>query len=172
MILVPYDGSADAQAAIDLVAERMPGTTVTVMTVWEPFLQTLARVGMGMGMGMGVTGGYAPEDSESMDASARDAALATATQGAERAAAAGLVAATRIEMRHSDVAAAILGVAAEVDADIIAMGTRGRGGLRSFFLGSVSHAVLQHADRAVLVVPSPALAAQRRAHGRHDAAHA
>jgi hypothetical protein len=29
-------------------------------------------------------------------------------------------------------------------------------------LGSVSHAVLQHADRAVIVVPSPAVAEERR----------
>jgi hypothetical protein len=41
-------------------------------------------------------------------------------------------------------------------------GTRGRSGVQSFLLGSVSHQVVQHADRAVLVVPSLTLAEKRR----------
>ena len=65
MILMSYDGSADAQAAIDRLAHVMPGATVTVLTVWEPFMQTMARTGMGMGVGF--TGGYSGADAESVD---------------------------------------------------------------------------------------------------------
>ena len=50
------------------------------------------------------------------------------------------------------------------------MGTRGLSGVKSFLLGSVSHAVVQHADRAVLVVPSPELSERRRERVDHDAA--
>jgi nucleotide-binding universal stress UspA family protein len=60
------------------------------------------------------------------------------------------------------VAGAILAVANDLDADTIVLGTRGLTGLRSILLGSVSHAVLQHADRSVIVVPSPAIAQERR----------
>jgi nucleotide-binding universal stress UspA family protein len=100
-------------------------------------------------------------DSEVIDKASREAALANATEGAERATAAGLVARARPEARQGDVANTILVVAADVGADVIVMGTRGLGAIKSFLLGSVSHAVIQRADRAVLIVPSPALAEQR-----------
>ncbi len=158
MILLSYDKSLDANAAIDRVAKLMPGAETMILTVWEPLLDTLTRTGA-LGMGMAV-GTYA--DSEEVDAASREAALGTATEGAQRATAAGLVAHPRCERRHGDVANTILAVAADVDADLIVMGTRGRGGVQSFLLGSVSHAVVQHADRAVMVAPSPALAVRRR----------
>ena len=43
MILLCYDGSADAQAAVDLAARAMPGAEVTVLTIWEPWLAAMAR---------------------------------------------------------------------------------------------------------------------------------
>jgi hypothetical protein len=55
-----------------------------------------------------------------------------------------------------------------VDAEAIVLGRRGLTGVKSLLLGSVSHAVLQHADRPVVVVPSPAVT-EARAQRRHDA---
>jgi nucleotide-binding universal stress UspA family protein len=158
MILVAYDGSADAQAAIDRVAELMPGAEVTVLSVWEPFADALARSGA-MGLGVGMAGRYA--ESDDLDASIAAAALATAAEGAQRATAAGLVAHPRSAARDGGIATTIIATADDVEADLIATGTRGLGGVKSFLLGSVSHAVVQHADRAVLVVPSLALADRR-----------
>jgi nucleotide-binding universal stress UspA family protein len=156
MILACYDGSADAQAAIDHAARLMPGAEMTVLTVWEPFQVALSRTG-GMGMAMGTS--Y--PDSGDIDVATEQAAEARATEGAERATAAGLVAEPRVAVRDDGVAGAILAVADDLDADVIVVGTRGFTGLRSMLLGSVSHAVLQHANRSVIVVPSAAVAEER-----------
>jgi nucleotide-binding universal stress UspA family protein len=157
MILVCYDGSADAQAAVDRAGSLMPGSDATVLVIWETILETMTRNGS-LGMGFGMVGAYGDDDD---DAAIAKAAVATAADGAQRAAAVGLVAQPRTARRGDDITAVILAVAADVNADVIVLGTRGLGGVKSLMLGSVSHAVLHHADRAVLVVPSPELADQR-----------
>ncbi len=158
-VLLSYDGSADAQAAIVRAARIMPGAAVTVLTVWEPLAEMLWRTGSLTG-GLGSAGTY-PEMRQS-DAADHEVALAIAREGAERATTLGLVAQPRCESRRGGIANTIIAVAAELDAAVVVMGTRGLGGLKSLLLGSVSHAVVQHAERPVLVVPSPAVAEGRR----------
>lgn len=52
----------------------------------------------------------------------------------------------------SDVVRAILGVARDIDADLIVMATHGRGGLKHVFLGSVAEAVVRNATCPVLTL--------------------
>jgi nucleotide-binding universal stress UspA family protein len=165
MILVCYDGSSDAQSAIDCAARLMPGAETTVLSVWEAYLDTIARSGA-MGVGFGMVGSL-DDDGDAADAASRAAALAIAREGAERATAAGLVAEPRIASRQAGIAFAILDVAVDLEADVVVVGTRGRGGVKSYLLGIVSHEVTQHADRPVLVAPSAGLARRRRAWTRH-----
>jgi nucleotide-binding universal stress UspA family protein len=162
VILVCYDGSADAGAAAERTAKLFPGMPVTVLTVWEPYVEMLTQNGFGLA--------YAPPltDVEQVDAAVEKEARATAQHGTERLRHNGIAVEPRVEPQRTSVSARILAVADEVDADAIALGTRGRGGIKSLLLGSVSHAVVQHADRPVLVVPSAAVAQARRA--RHDRA--
>jgi nucleotide-binding universal stress UspA family protein len=159
MILLCYDGSADAQAAVDVAARTMPGAEATVLTIWETSLDAMAR-SSSMGAGWGLAMGY--DDDGKIDRANEQAARDSAQEGAGRARDAGLRAQPRIASRHGDIADTILLEAAELDVDLIVVGTRGRGDVKSFLLGSVSHHLVQHADRAVTVVPSAELAEQRR----------
>lgn len=154
-VLVGCDGSADARAAIDHVAELLPGAGVTILTVWEPLAGTLMRTGPMGGGGQWV-------DVEKADAASAVTALACATDGAERATAAGLDARPLVVASHDGVAVTILATAADLDAPLVVLGTRGRGGVGSLLLGSVSQSVIHHADRPVLVVPDADLARRRQ----------
>jgi nucleotide-binding universal stress UspA family protein len=160
MILIGYDGSADSQAAVARAAELMPGQPATVLTVWEPFTDVMA------GAGAGMLSWPASGTLEEIDAASDHAARTRAEQGAELAQRGGLRPQVRVGVRGATVAETILVAADDVQADVIVLGTRGLGGVKSLLLGSVSHAVLQHADRPVLVVPSPEVAARRTASRR------
>lgn len=156
-LLLAYDGSDDAKAALEHAAGLLPGATARVLSVWEPLMLTILRSGAG-GLGVGYTG-----DSTEIDDAARTACADCATEGAGLAIAAGLDASPRVAVSEGDLARTILEAAEDLDAGVVVLGTRGLGGVRSFLLGSVSHQVLQHADRPVMVVPSAARADERRA---------
>ena len=158
MILIAYDGSSDAKSAIDGAGELFGGAPATVLTVWEPFIDVMARTGAGLGLAPGIV------DFEEIDKAYEQSARARAAEGVERARRAGLNAQPRTRARHTTIAEAVLAEADEVGAGVIVLGTRGLCGIKSLWLGSVSHAVLQHADRPVIVVPSPEVAHERTAH--------
>jgi nucleotide-binding universal stress UspA family protein len=158
VILIAYDGSPDAEAAIEQAGSLFAGEPATVLTVWEPFLDVMARTGAGFGLSPGMA------DFEEIDKTYERSARDRAAEGVEHAARAGLNAQPRTRTRETTVADAILSEAEGVDASAIVLGTRGLTGLKSLLLGSVSHAVLQHADRPVVVVPSAELGRERRSH--------
>ncbi len=155
MIVIAYDGSLDAGAAIDQAGKLFPGAQATVLAVWVPFIETMARTGIGLAPGT--------VSFEEIDAASAQAASERAAEGAERARAAGLDAEPRTCSQRLTIAGSILSEARELGADAIVVGTRGLTGIKSLLLGSVSHAVIQHADRPVIVVPSSETAAARAA---------
>lgn len=155
MILICYDGSPDSQSAIEHAGELLGGQPATVLTVWEPLIELLTRSSYGFGAAPGIV------NVEEIDAANRQSAEARAQEGAERAGKAGLTAQPRTCPQVITVAHAILSEADAVGASAIVMGSRGLTGVKSVLLGSVSHSVIQHADRAVVVVPSPEVSAAR-----------
>jgi nucleotide-binding universal stress UspA family protein len=62
---------------------------------------------------------------------------------------------TRTEVLVGDPANEIVAYADSVDADLIVVGSRGRGAVTSALLGSVSRAILHETRRPVLVARAP-----------------
>lgn len=56
----------------------------------------------------------------------------------------------------------VVAIADELDAGLVVIGSRGRRGLATLVLGSVSHHVSHHVRRPLLVIPSPRLATARK----------
>ena len=153
MILICYDGSSDATEAIARGGLLLRGQRATVLTVWHPFDAAA----------LGLSGGV--EDMRNSDAASRQHAERQAEAGARLATEAGFDAEPRTVDRRTTIADAILDEADALEVDAILIGSRGLTGVKSLLLGSVSHAVIQRADRTVIVVPSPEVAAARaRAH--------
>ena len=67
----------------------------------------------------------------------------------------------RLHAEHQAEAGARLAIEAASTPSAILMARGGLTGVKSLLLGSVSHAVIQHADRTVIVVPSREVAAAR-----------
>jgi nucleotide-binding universal stress UspA family protein len=155
VILIAYDGSDDAQAAIEQAGKLFPGGTATVLTVWERFIDTMARAGAGAGLIV---------DYDEIDTQAAQSAAEQAEAGAKLANEAGLAASAKTAVVDTTISDAILDEAASAGASVVVTGSRGYTGVKSLLLGSVSHHLVQHADVPVIVVPSPAIAKARAEH--------
>lgn len=160
MILICYDGSADARAAIADAGRVLAGHPAIVLTVWESVTQVLARTGAGSALMAGLSTPMAADEEAEAEAGR------VADEGAELARAAGFDALSRVRAQTGSVPETIIAQADRANATAIVMGSRGRTGLQSV-LGSVSHAVVQRSDRAVMVVPSGEVVAERRARLHH-----
>ena len=129
MILLCYDGSSDARSAIARAGEMLSGRPATVLTVWEPLGDVMARTGTGIGFGA------PPLNFEQIDAATEQAARERAQEGVEHARRAGMNPQPRTRARGATIADTILSEADEIGADAIVLGTRGLTGLKSLLLG-------------------------------------
>ncbi len=138
-VLIAYDGSDFARAAITKTAEVLAARRVIVLTVWQV-----------LDVNAFFSAGRIPIDQSVIEAVERDAA-ATSEEGAALAREAGLEA-EAVAIRGVPVWRGIVDFADERAAEVIVLGSHGRTGLSHVMLGSVAATVAQHAARSVLIV--------------------
>lgn len=145
VIVVGYDGLEESRSAVAVAAQRAgPEGTVAVVYVIEPVPDWL-----------GTPYRQRALDERHLEARGSLNELANADFSG---------ATIETEVIEGDAAEALIRVAQVRQADEIVVGSRRRGRLRAM-LGSVSHRLLEQADRPVVVVPDPLTAPEEvRAH--------
>ena len=163
-VLICYDGSEDAAAAIATAGRILGPRRAVVLTVWEP-----VAVWQPYDPATGLTAPLSKLASRALglDEIARDLAEERVVTGGELARQAGFEADGRTT--GGKPWRAICDVADDIDAEPIVIGARGLSRVQSALLGSVSAAVVQHARRSVLVVPRRADSAERTHGEQHRA---
>lgn len=147
-VLLAFDGSKDAAAAIEAAGNLLGARDAVVVTAWEPAATWVAYDP--------VTVLASPVErlishAAGLDDSLRDTAESTMQRGVELAAAAGFNPEGRVV--RGKPAHVISDVAEEIGANPIVVGARGAGRIESALLGNVSGALVMHTKCPVLVVP-------------------
>jgi nucleotide-binding universal stress UspA family protein len=138
-ILVPTDGSAYSQAALDSVRNRSwpDGTEITILSVLQPL------VGL-------IDPALVKYECQMLDE--LGAQQMQYTEDAKRELQKGLSnCSVRVILANGNVADEILNMARKWHADLIVMGSHGRTGFEKFLLGSVAQAVVCHSPCTVEV---------------------
>jgi nucleotide-binding universal stress UspA family protein len=144
-VLIAYDGSPHARAAVEEAGRLLGGSEALVATVW----QSLRPAG-GMAV-LGLPADVAQTAIAKLDEAAEQEARTCAEEGAALARTAGLQAQARAVRARGSVWEAVLRTADEVDARAVAIGSGGRSAVASAVLGSVSYGVVQRSRRPVLL---------------------
>ena len=149
-VMLCYDGSPAARHAAEVAGGLLRGSRGLVVHCWEPIPDRLLR-----------TASYPPLAPQLRDVAVtlndadRELAETVAAEGANVARAAGFEATPRIVGEREGVWEALAGVAEDEDARLVVAGSRGRSAWSSLVIGSVSHGLLHHSSRPLLIVPPP-----------------
>jgi nucleotide-binding universal stress UspA family protein len=142
-VIVAYDGSEGAQAALEEVRTRPwpADTEVRLVAVVEPSLPYMPMEGIAE---------YGPVI-EGLQASLRETMRQTVRKGVEALAGRKDLRVTW-ELREPGVKRALLDAIREFKADLVVVGSHGTTALGRLFLGSVCHALVTHAPCNVEIV--------------------
>ena len=150
-ILIAYDGSPAARAAVRRAGQLFAPRRAIVLTAWDPRLGEMMLVPDPTGLGS-TTMPYDPALAHEIDREVEHTAREMAADGARLAAACGLDAQEVAVEDASHPADAILAAAREREVAAIVVGSRGHSGLRAKLLGSSSDAVLKGAGEIPVVI--------------------
>lgn len=153
-IVFAYDGSEASRRAIELAAPLLGAGPGVSLTVWQSVGSVVFRHDLPESLEI------ARDVVDELDAATRAAAERTAAEGASMLGSRGVEAEALARRAFEDtprrattVWQEVLRVVEERSASMVVLGSRGRTGVGSAVLGSVSHGVVSHCPCPVLVVP-------------------
>ena len=146
VVVIGYDGSQDAQRAVDVAAGALRLDAALVVNVWSTVMATTQPAAS-------LAAPSPPSEAELRGL--EQAAHLVADEGAARARQAGLSAQAVVARGASpnEIAKALCDLAETRDATLVVVGRRGQSRLKEVVLGSVSKAAVHECCRPVLVVP-------------------
>jgi len=147
-VLICYDGSDSARRALSVASSALDGAPAILLNIWNPPQRVLAD---SFGLAESETGPSYVD----LERLSEQRAAEILADGEARANRLDFPVTSRQEANHSSVWQTILNVADEIDATVIVAGTHGSTAVQSGLLGSVSNALVHHAHRPVLLVPTP-----------------
>lgn len=153
-VLIAYDGSPPARAAVSEAGRLFAPGAAIVLTVWEPGLAEMMVMPDATGMGSTMLP-FDPSVTREVERASEEHAQSVAAEGMALATEAGLDARALAVEDLTDPPDAIVAAAEEHGARAIVIGSRGLGALKSKLLGSTSKAVLHRAACPVVVVRHP-----------------
>ena len=151
-LLIAYDGSDLAAAAVRSAAELFPGSTALVVTVWEPGLGAMVAVDPTLDVAGIAPVQLNPELVSELDKAGERHAAVVAREGAQLAGSLGLDAQPHAIPDEVHVADTIVDLAVERDAAAVVVGSHGITGLRSRLLGGTSRHIVERCRRPVVVI--------------------
>lgn len=154
-VLIAYDGSPPAKAAVERCGALLPGAEAIVVSVTSG-LRELADAASSARLAL--SDDVIRQAVGKLRASSLEETEELAAEGAQAATAAGLAATPRAIAADGPVWRAVADATREAEADVIACGTHGYGAPARAILGSVSSALVREAGLPVLAVPADATA--------------
>lgn len=141
-ILVPFDGSPNAEKALDKAIEmaRLTGAALTILTVYRHHSMLEASLSM-----------VRPTDPGNLDDIMSAHAKEVADYGKKHAREAGFTD-VRAFVTSGPTSRTIVKFSKEHENDLIVIGSRGMGSMEGYLLGSVSHKVTGLSEVPVLVI--------------------
>jgi nucleotide-binding universal stress UspA family protein len=149
-LLIGFDGSDGAVAAVRAAAPLLATRSAVVVTVWEQALGDPVMWSSDLPGGPMVD----PETADALDDAERTRAQQVADAGAALLESLGFSASALATTDNGNVAETLVAVAEEQSASAILIGSRGHGALKRLFLGSTGEGLLRHAGCPVIVVPA------------------
>ncbi|WP_051222374.1 universal stress protein [Conexibacter woesei] len=149
-VVVSFDGSPPAAAALTVAAGELPGRHLLIVSVWEPGFTT-AMLTPTDASGLSFT---APDPNQvvAVDRLQRDHATQIAEAGVALAERLGATAEAVPARDEASVSETLCSIADHHDAALIVVGSRGLGAVKARLLGSTTRRLLHDARRPVLVV--------------------